>query len=1597
MTTRPFGWKAGVEHCPHLSDDTTAWFACVLGMPWADDGNGKVPELAQSVCRQGFSDWLAPWHTAPVEWVLLARDKTDAAAEWVDVGAAAVPVTQGLKLSAGDRSNFVDQCEARLHAYVQGHPEALGEEPQEDAFPILTYPLVSPGIALLPAHISGSILGTSALLKVARTALPANAIVVAVPVFKLSDGNATPLMDFLSDRMVRYQGPSRTVEGYDYEFHGVMVQTLEDVAFAHDPAQVDAPHQFLSVRSRAPDRQLYATLSRQFSPLRMWLWSVDQLLSKNEGPGYTGIQFCSMFVRLLGAGEDELVGADAEGSIYELVLPREMYKALFGVPHAKRREAANKMLVRFESWLSDDPDGQKSKDLLVRLAAHLDTTRLKEQRDLILAIASAVTSAQAVSADVVSAAREFYKWMEQQQGAARAGWAAWLATVLKVVTPSDGAAFVGEATEFILEGAKSGMSDASGSSGSVLDDDVLRLLNGQIDHAPDFWTVVHGDADNIDAALTAAQAHYLDAIGRRVAATQPLVVTKLAEAYANAKKAVVRAAQDDIPQADDPPLQLGFRAAADTEEQSVRGCLLALRIGVPRAADTVDWKISEWITSAWAQASQGAGTFGPVLKATGGDKAVFCDTQGSTNSDGLAEQVATYGGVPLLAAAEEKTTGPAKPEILRCIPTDKPVPPLAYGARYGGFSVTLDNAGAIIEPALRGGWPGEPVEPIPPERFEKAGATPARKAFPYLSRRPPGLPVFSRFNDWDVRQDTLSLHASGVEAGAHHVSVLFSGADYRNPSEATRKQAVKVMAPTVGRDFIARWLAADALVDKDDAFRWERVRDLTKVELEALRADSTKDKKKEFTHPAVSVVEIIFTWFAGNVKNPVHGPETIQWKLEHFNASVWTESENLELRIEQAPVRSVKLEASGKVIDIVVPKGMQVRVEARSLVGADLFDGINARLSKRALVEFDPKVARPFVANAAGNAYISRVPQVMWIESLPDVPAVADLFNIIAADFRLAMPSSGRATQELALQFRPASPRSAHWISRLEVVHKRWQWSGFPARFPADGALAPWLHLYAGTLDDMPERPSAGFTTIFDSAGNWCLDELAMKAAPLGAVRPANHMGFVVKAVPRFAKLLSRDTLKRAATTHVFGHVPGVLRPGGERLAAPVWNEAIPMPRTVTVTPHTQKLVEASRGNLLVMADPMYDTADTGAFGGIAERIELDVVTTWYESKAPPVGMVMEAGPNPIFHGAPSNTDPQPGIEIDSIFGLTYDKATGGRVAQTAIVLKPKNTQGKWTLAKCRLRRYLLPERMLDMALEGEAKAGGWTSVLGVRQVEQGWIPQDFVLYSVGAIAEVDVAGYQIRFPSDAGNFKRAYLVTWHRDRWAQAEPAWRPLVRLYERVAEFAEWALKAQVTPFELGSDYEAMGKGDGKLALSYQGTASGYRIAVSDFTESRWLTFIGSFGHAAPLGPDQIKVARADGGFVVSPATAGSLMPKLGNRTDLCPSLLLIFAPQLDLMSGRVETEGGELVGVYAANDVTGGAGIAFDEEVLPCTRDTDECQALLIQVQRHNIGAPEHVIAKDKWKELVEGLFPDEASPKEATMRFLPEYIGPMKIA
>lgn len=1600
---RSFGWIAGIHYCPHLSDAATASFACVLGMPWASTTNqwdpANVPRLSQHTCETELADWLAPWRAGKVTWQLFAKD----GANWTPVGQPRA-ITQ--VLDAATDALLRDRCEERLHAYVKGHADAMGFQPEGANSEVLSYPIVSPGIAHLPVHLSDALLGTSAVLEVDRTKIPANAVIIAVPAFHLAAGDVGPTstvrdIDGASFE-VSYNGPVRSVAGEATKFSGCVVNWLNAGDYLGGG---EVFHSFLSIRSRTPDRQVYAALSRKFSPLRVWLAA----LAKAPPDTMDVKDFCATVVRLLGCGEDELVGALAVSSIYELVLQPENYLALFQVgTHSDRAKRANEILGRFDAELAGG--SAKVAALLTAFSTHLKTVGMTDVAKRAADLAVRAIAGDKAGAGDIGMAKVLYEGVEAQTRTGRAMWAAWLAAVLPIVAPAATAGTVPAIVQALLEQVNAAAKDTTGPSAPVLEDDVLRILNGQIDYASGFWEKVHADED-LRNGLATSKALFTAAIGARVggiAALAPLLGLE----YDRALELVVQAARTSEPEADDPPLQLRYHPAPSSVEESTRGCILALRVGIPRVGNTVEWKKQSWITNFHAKPSLGNGSFGPVLT-SGGKPAVFCDTQGSTRSDGLEEQVSVYSGSPLFAAEEVASEDESRslPEVFRGKATGDSLPQLAFGACYGGISGTIDNSGVIIEESLREpGSPGNPVEALAPPLFETAGGTDAPAPFRYVSRQPPGAPVFSGGTDFGVGADTLSFHMARDAAYEHRSVVLFSGAGFE---DQCIDQQVKVLAPSVGPTFMTRWLNADELVGKDDTFRWAPLKTRTVDEIKALReaasansapkvvprglgastqsASSTEKERTQLgvSHPAVSHIELRVTWFSGN---DVGIPDkAIKLVLRHIDGAGWRRDESFPMQIRQAQTTDStkkKFVAAGDGVEIVVPRGMQARVEARAIIPKDLVEGDNARLSKDALANSAQPETRPYEWVAAQQEFVTRNPVVLWIESLPEVPADADLFDFAPAELKLVTPKTLSNPAEMRLAHVRQSPRSADWIVGVEMEAKRWQWSGYPVVFPIDGTLAHWLPLYAGTTDTMPTLPAARFSTEL-AGGQWVLKGIVMKPVALAAKRPASHMGMVVKAVPRFAKLLSVATKVRATAAYVYSHVLGVPRSDGKRLPPPVWNEAIPLPQTMVA--NGNQLAQSSRSNLLVLKDPLYNTADTAQFGGIAERLELDVVGTWHKPTNQP--SIDESGPNPIFHKAPAALEPAAEFELDAPFGLGYDRVVGGRPAQTGALVRPSKTQGRWTLAKCRLRRMVLPELVLDTVITTEQLA-----ILDLRQVDDGWIPEDFALLSSTAITEVKLGGSAIKMPVKTGSFHRAYLVTWHRDRWAASTPTWRPLVNLYARDQVAHEWKLKARLTPYQ-HADFATQGQGNGAIQLEVPPGTTTCRMDVSDFTESRWLTFIGGFGQEVPPSRDEMEVTRGPGdSYLLKMKALGAALPRLGASNALSSSLLLLFAPQLDVMRGRIESEGGELVGVYAASNIAEASHeAAFDLAILPCIRDPGDCRALVIQMQRHNVQSTAgYSIEANGWEKLVTGLFPMEEDDVEASLRLLPEYIGPMQV-
>ncbi|CAN7561788.1 hypothetical protein [Variovorax sp. LjRoot178] len=1607
-----FGWLCGTHYAAHLSDATTAVFSAVLVMPWASQTDrwsadpAYVPRLTQAQCERGFGPWIAPW-SQPIVWnlyTLLGGQITQIA--------SSTPVAD--EIAAAHVPGMRERAAKRLHAHVLRSTAAMGLEAEDDGR-VLTYPIVAAGVSQVPAPISDRVLCTSAVLQVSRAAISGGVQVVALPTFTFAGAQVGPQSNghqaAEDPRAVEfsYQGSSPVdIDGRDFVFRACVANPLPHDEFRnwsdYSPRRVE-------VTNGKPRRQIYAAVSRQCYPLSLWLASNNEASVRELG----GAAFVQGLVGFLGSGEDELHPlGKALGSIFELVLPQTDYATVLGGLGTNAQEVAQGFLTNFHA-LTATPQGAGA--ILLQFAAQLERLGFTRAKTAAEQLRNAAASGFSNAPDAVSAAtalecaRSIAAQLVSPNPGGRASWACWLAAVLlEVRTPGSTTTLkeaVGRAVADLMARAQAGVRDERTATPAVLEDDVLRLMNGQIDYAPTYWFDLHAAAD-LDAALVRFGGDLkLSILARGWTSGSPIPAdlrTRLDDAYLAGIDQVRSLLSVNGPEADDPPLQLRYTAAPGLEEEEIRGCILGLRAGAPRSDGSTRWLAPQWITT-----FEGEDAAGRVKDAAGNAK-VFIDTQGATSSDGLSEQIVNYSGQPLFAAPALEELADRKPLLMRPVAPAALPAPIAFGFRYEALSGTIDNAGTIVEKDIRTAhrWAEAQISATDFDPLALDAQGNPIVAFRLLSRQPPGAPVIGAVDDHAVGPETFTAQVLARDSTLPpRIAVLFAGPGYVQTGNSGQ-QDVAVRAPSVNPFFLERWLNADMLVPAHDEFRSHLTTSLQPSEIKDLIADAHAAPEVAVpsssgtpggmrtqvgvTHPAVSHLAARVTWYReSDTALATSGLEKLP--LEHLDTArrKWIRDESVQLKLKRLTTddpaqRSLLADTGARSFTVSVPIGMRAKVELLSVLHSDyLDDESKIRFNASALVvsPAGPK-DRPY--EKKDGEYVIANPPCIWVESLPDVPAAADSAFMLPAT-ALAMEYPTVADAKPALSLRLDEPnKAAHWLSRFHVEHKRWQWPGFQTRFPLRPDLAVWLSLYAGAFDSMPEVPDGTFTTKF--ASGWKLRGAVFKPVPLPQSRVANHMGFVVTPIARFEKILSQDVLDRCKPVHLFAAVPGTPLPPTVRLQPPVWLEAIPMP-------HSQEVVglvsqPASPSNLAVFKDPVYNTSDTATFGGIAERLELDVPSTWDQRR-------LELGPNPIFHAAPQQTA-SPWLELDAPFGLGYDRVVGGRPAQTAAVIRVRNGTGQWVLAKCRVRRLIDPK----LVVGSELAPNSTNMKLGLRQVEDGWIPEDIAIYCSTPLASLTLGGtYTLDLMPFARSFDAVYLVTWHRDRWAAAKPTWRPLVKVYKVDPMTRDWHALAGTDGRLVGpTDFPPLGPGSG-ISLTLPKAATVAKLQASDFTESRWLSFIGSFEVAAPIPAAELEVRPTDNGYRLTRRSAGEL-PRFYKVDSPRTSLLMLFSPSLDIMRGRVDQDGGELVGVYACTASHGGPGTThadFDIALLPVRAAVPNSRAVLIQMQRQNVDLAVDSLQTNEWENVMKMLFPDEDSEpkdKEARLRLLPEFIGPVNV-
>ena len=439
---------------------------------------------------------------------------------------------------------------------------------------------------------------------------------------------------------------------------------------------------------------------------------------------------------------------------------------------------------------------------------------------------------------------------------------------------------------------------------------------------------------------------------------------------------------------------------------------------------------------------------------------------------------------------------------------------------------------------------------------------------------------------------------------------------------------------------------------------------------------------------------------------------------------------------------------------------------------------------------------------------------------------------------------------------------------------------------------------------------------------------------------------------------------------------------------------------------------------MLVFDEAIRRTDDLAHVGGVGDTIEIDLVDTRFQD-------VSETGNNPIFHTAEPRSA-NSGLSADGAFGLTFDIGPNPKVTQTAIIVRPTNSGGRWVMAMARTRRLILPETELGTILRGDPTLAlpPNVAVIPTRLEGRDVVPCDFVVDSdncvTGPFVLVSSVGGPSRTigvpPAVTGHSNYRYLVTWHKARWGNiADSTWRCEVKLLAQSGGGLAWdTLLGTVRGFqnitsELMPDAFVDRWYLAPLAAGVH--AQIRRIRISDYSSPKWLTFIGSFGSAVPGMPSDYRFVLGAGekgrlGTLKLASESKASLPKLRNRSaTFVPGgeptfhLALIFCAVDDAVRMRTEDGTGELVACYFVD--------SNQESVyLPRTVGDAEpeslkgCFAHIVTLQRITSLSDVEKKAIERARSLEDLLkcaFPNQgATAKESTLRIVPEYLGPVPI-
>lgn len=904
--------------------------------------------------------------------------------------------------------------------------------------------------------------------------------------------------------------------------------------------------------------------------------------------------------------------------------------------------------------------------------------------------------------------------------------------------------------------------------------------------------------------------------------------------------------------------------------------------------------------------------------------------------------------------------------------------PLGFGLSYASVGTAILNNGIVEQPEYR--IPDFEASLLPASEIENIHGRrePWGEFQVYLSNEAIGEPqlvsvALKSKKNYDLRwADGQSLtsetKASELLGGQTPVTLLVPENEEVYEKGLT-EIAFEFETPLPSPAFIERWLTTDEELKKKGlvtmiadenlvggdvdiaAFRQDLLARIEAVALDEIKSSDDIDHRY---HPAVDCVAFSARWYKLDLKKPIYE----RTEVVPISRSQWddlgklgpTRREDLR-KLLRLSVRSTDHSVSDQERadaltnssnrSVLLSPGEIVEVFASSCVDAKVFENENGDLprygqsvSKGKAKIMDNAIER-FMFD--GKSY--------WFECAPrwdEVVVLKDSWLKIEVP-TLERPGLARVLLDARGDF-PAE----HVVGGRADRHE-WHWTGAPVDFSVvDGKLTSgWLAAMAG-VGSFRNNKTIVLAEIVKSGSaseGWRIkDGQALESIARSGTNSSSILAYTFRPEPRFSAWIdSRNSKIQELRSQVIA--TGALLRGAdptERLESPAARWIIPM----TEGYERQSAREATlpnrgrNGALMVFDHVLMRTDERSQFSGVGETIDVEVVET---RRLPNFDWAnKELGPNPIFHASPERTGGfrQTGITASRPFGLTFDKGSNPKVVQTAISVFPEGAEGNWTLAKLRTRRMLEPETLLSYDKPNQLRGNNNEWIVGLRTEGEDSIPKDVyiemkakdwpTISDPAKRSELKINGKPILLPEKPSNIsdeQRLRLrITWHKDRWGTPNPPeWRPRIDVQIRETDRLEWKMASVASAYsEKVAELAWNPRLDevAKYELEFPpnvGTARWGFLNISDYSEGRWVSFVGMFGKEILDRADQYVLEARKNAGLIEIELKGEKLPILqsasqsvtGNGSPVF-NLLNIYRPTTKVMQGKASETSGEFIG-------------------------------------------------------------------------------------